>query len=218
MENLRAAIFDLDGVIVDTAKYHFLAWKRLAEELDINFTLEDNERLKGVSRMRSLEIILEIGGKIYDQDFKEKLAESKNSWYNEYIEKMDESELLEGAKEFIESLKNSGVKVALGSASKNAMLILTKLDISNYFDVIIDGTEVKNAKPDPEVFLLGAEAVGVKPENCIVFEDAEAGIEAAKRAGMMAIGIGRSNTLKDSDLQIDGLHEMDLEKFNSLFK
>ncbi|WP_432667097.1 beta-phosphoglucomutase [Wukongibacter baidiensis] len=218
MENIRAAIFDLDGVIVDTAKYHFLAWKRLAEELDINFTLEDNERLKGVSRMRSLEIILEIGGKTYDQDFKEKLAASKNTWYKEYIEKMDESELLEGAKEFIETLKNNGIKVALGSASKNAMMILTKLNILNYFDAIIDGTKVKNAKPDPEVFLLGAEAVGAKPEDCIVFEDAEAGIEAAKRAGMIAIGIGKSDTLKDSDLQIDGLHEMDLEKFNLLFK
>lgn len=216
METIKAAIFDLDGVIVDTAKYHFHAWKRLADELGIDFTIEDNERLKGVSRIKSLEIVLEIGGKTYDHETKEKLAVKKNNWYKEYIEKMDESELLEGAIEFIESLKDNGIKVVLGSASKNAMLILTKLNVLHYFDAIIDGTKVKKAKPDPEVFLLGAKAVGVKPEDCVVFEDAEAGIEAAHRAMMKVIGVGESITLGKSDLKIKGLHEMSLEKLNLL--
>lgn len=218
MENVKVAIFDLDGVIVDTAKYHYLAWKRLADELKIDFTLEDNERLKGVSRMKSLEIILEIGNRILDQEAKDALAEKKNNWYKEYIEKMDESELLKGTKELIESIKEAGVKVVLGSASKNAMLILTKVNILHYFDAVIDGTKVKNAKPDPEVFLLGAEAVGATAKDCVVFEDAEAGIEAAHRAGMIAVGVGESNTLKNSDYQVSGLYEMNLEKFNFLLE
>ncbi len=218
MESIKAAIFDLDGVIVDTAKYHYLAWKRLADELGIDFTLEDNERLKGVSRMKSLEIILEIGKQSFKSEDKEAMAEKKNKWYREYIEKMDESELLKGAKKFIEALKGADTKVVLGSASKNAMSILNKIEIIHYFDEVIDGTRVKNAKPDPEVFLLGASSVGVKPENCVVFEDAEAGIEAAHRAGMLAVGVGESETLKNSDFRVSGLDEMSLEKFNLLFK
>lgn len=218
MENVKVAIFDLDGVIVDTAKYHYLAWQRLASELGIDFTLEDNERLKGVSRMKSLEIILEIGNRTLEQEVKEKLAEKKNNWYKEYIEKMDESELLRGTRELIEGIKEAGIKVVLGSASKNAMLILTKLNIFHYFDAVIDGIKVKNAKPDPEVFLLGADAANAKPKDCIVFEDAKAGIEAAHRAGMIAIGVGESDALKNSDLRIAGLYEMNLEKFNLLFK
>lgn len=213
MRNIKAVIFDLDGVLVDTTKYHFLSWKRLADEIGIDFTLEDNERLKGVSRMRSLEIILEIGGVTFDQDVKADLAEKKNAWYREYIEKLDETELLNGSEDFLQTLKANGIKIALGSASKNAMLILTKLNILHYFDAVIDGTKVKNAKPDPEVFLLGAEAVRVNPEDCVVFEDAEAGIQAAKRAGMRVVGVGMSPALKDSDMQVVDLSEMSIENF-----
>ncbi|PAB60289.1 beta-phosphoglucomutase [Anaeromicrobium sediminis] len=216
MKNIEAIIFDLDGVIVDTAKYHFLAWQRLARELDIEFTIEDNERLKGVSRMRSLEIILEIGNKTLDEKEKEDLAFKKNEWYKEYIANMDESEILEGAKEFIELLRENNIKVVLGSASKNAKTILEKLNLIDCFHAIIDGTCVTKAKPDPQVFLQGAEAVGIDPINCIVFEDAEAGIEAAKRAGMVAIGVGEADTLKDAHIQIKGLYEMNMERLMSL--
>lgn len=207
----KAALFDLDGVIVDTAKYHYLAWKRLAKELGFDFTEKDNERLKGVSRMRSLEILLEVGGLNFSEEEKLKLAEKKNNWYVEYITKMDESEILPGAKECLIKLREKGVKISLCSASKNAQLILNNLKIKHLFDAIIDGTKTSKAKPDPEVFLLGAKELGVLPEECVVFEDAEAGIEAAKTAGMYAIGIGDKSILKKADLIIKGLYEFDID-------
>lgn len=214
MRKLKAAIFDLDGVIVDTAKYHFLAWKRLSEELGINFTIEDNERLKGVSRMRSLEIILEIGGIDLSEDVKAQLAEKKNEWYKEYINQMNESEILKGAREFILKLRERGIKTALGSASKNAKTILEKVGLSELFDVIVDGNVVSKAKPDPEVFIKAAEQLGIAPESCAVFEDAQAGIQAAKAAGMAAVGIGTKEVLKDADYIIAGLYEADVNLFN----
>lgn len=208
LQNVKGAIFDLDGVIVDTAKYHFLAWKRLANELGFDFSEIDNERLKGVSRTRSLEILLEIGGVHNSEAENLLLAEKKNDWYVEYIKKMDESEILPGAKEYINKLKANGVKIALGSASKNAPLILKNLNILGLFDAIIDGNKVSKAKPDPEVFLLGAKELNLSPEECVVFEDAEAGIEAAKRGGMKVIGIGNKDILKSADMVINGLDEL----------
>lgn len=208
MNDIKAALFDLDGVIVDTAKYHYLAWKRLAAELGFNFTKEDNEKLKGVSRRGSLKILLEIGKLSFDEDTMEKLADKKNTWYVEYISKMDESEILPGAKDFILRLRKEGVKTALGSASKNTPLILKNLGISNLFDVIVDGNMVSKTKPDPEVFLKCAELLNVKPENCIVYEDAEAGVKAAKNAGMKCIGIGRKDVLTMADAVVEGLHEI----------
>lgn len=205
LDNMKGAIFDLDGVIVDTAKYHYLAWKRLAEELGFDFTEADNERLKGVSRMRSLEILLEVGCMSFDEEDMKQLADKKNEWYVEYIKAMDESELLEGAREYLEKLREKGIKIALGSASKNAPMILDNLKISGLFDSVIDGNKVSKAKPDPEVFLLGARELGLKPEECIVFEDAEAGIEAARRAGMKTVGIGKREILKEADKVIEGL-------------
>ncbi len=216
MEKFEACIFDLDGVIVDTAKYHYLAWKRLANELGFNFSEEDNERLKGVSRMKSLEILLKIGNIKFDEEFILELAEKKNRWYREYIVKMDESEILKGALEFLESLKADGIKLALGSASKNAMTILKQIEIVSLFDAIIDGNKVSKAKPDPEVFLMGAKELEVSPEKCIVFEDAKAGIEAAKRANMYVVGIGFSDVLKGADKVISGLHEITIEDLNLL--
>lgn len=208
LEHMKGGLFDLDGVIVDTAKYHFLAWKRLAKEVGFDFTEKDNERLKGVSRMRSLEILLEIGGLSLDEAEKLRLASKKNEWYVEYISKMDKSEILPGAREYLEELRLKGVRIALGSASKNAPMILQNLEIYELFDAIIDGNRVSKAKPDPEVFLLGAKELGLEPCDCVVFEDAEAGIEAARRGGMHTVGIGKRENLKDADIVVGGLYEL----------
>jgi len=205
IREMRAAIFDLDGVIVDTAKYHYLAWKRLAKEIGFDFTETDNERLKGVSRTRSLEILLEIGSLTFDDAAKARLAEQKNSWYVDYISHMNASELLPGAAEYLQYIRANDVKIALGSASKNAPLILERIGISSLFDAIVDGNKVSKAKPDPEVFLRAAEELNTSPADCIVFEDAEAGIEAAHRAGMSAVGIGKAQLLKDAEIIIPGL-------------
>lgn len=202
--SIKACIFDLDGVIVDTAKYHFLAWKKLADELNINFTKEDNEKLKGVSRMKSLEIILDLGKLQFDAETKNKLAEKKNKWYLEYIQKLDKSEVLPGVEKFLTGLRQQGIKIALGSASKNARLILKNIQMENYFDAIIDGTKITKAKPDPEVFLASAEELHIKPEECVVFEDAEAGVQAALRGGMKAVGIGSEKILHEANKVIPG--------------
>jgi beta-phosphoglucomutase len=214
MSKIKGCIFDLDGVIVDTAKYHYLAWKRLAEELGFEFTVKDNERLKGVSRMRSLEILLEVGGLSFDDETKVKFAEKKNKWYVEYISKIDKSEILPGVEEFIKSLRQNNIKTALGSASKNSMIILKNIDMIDCFDVIIDGNKVSKAKPDPEVFLLGAKELGLRPEECVVFEDAEAGIEAAKNAGMKVIGVGSKEILKDADKVILNFKDVTIDLLN----
>jgi beta-phosphoglucomutase len=208
IREMRAAIFDLDGVIVDTAKYHYLAWKRLANEHGLDFTEADNERLKGVSRTSSLEILLEIGGLSVNEPAKQVMAAQKNGWYVEYIQHMDASEILPGAAEYLQSIRAKGVKTALGSASKNSPLILNRLGISSLFDVIVDGNKVSKAKPDPEVFLRAASELNILPASCIVFEDAEAGIEAARRAGMGSVGIGKPITLKDADMVIGGLYQL----------
>jgi len=175
IQEMRAAIFDLDGVIVDTAKYHFLAWKRLANELGFEFTETDNERLKGVSRVRSLEILLEIGGLTLDEATKTKIAAQKNGWYVDYISHMDESEILPGVVDYVKSIRAKGIKTAIGSASKNTPLILARPGIASLFDVIVDGNKVAKAKPDPEVFLRAAEELNVPPAECVIFEDAESG-------------------------------------------
>lgn len=201
---IRGCIFDLDGVIVDTAKYHYLAWKRLAEELGSSFSKKDNERLKGVSRMDSLEILLQILDLNFDEDTKLALAAKKNKWYVEYITSMKEDEILPGVMELMKKIKAAGLKSALGSVSKNAMTILDGLKLTAFFDAIIDGNKVSKAKPDPEVFLLAARELGLSPEECVVFEDAKAGIEAARRAGMRCIGVGEASNLKDADIVIPG--------------
>lgn len=208
MNNIKGALFDLDGVIVDTAKYHYLAWKRLADELGFDFTEEHNERLKGVSRMRSLEILLEVGGISCSDEEKLLMAQKKNNWYVEYIKRMDQSEILKGAREYLLKLRSEGVKIALGSASKNAPMILNNLGITDLFDSVIDGNKVSKSKPDPEVFLLGAKELGLQAADCVVYEDAEAGIEAARRAGMQTVGIGSKDILKDAGTVVSGLYEL----------
>ncbi|MDT3425099.1 beta-phosphoglucomutase [Paenibacillus forsythiae] len=217
MTEIKACLFDLDGVLVDTAKYHYIAWKELADQLGFEFTEKDNERLKGVSRSASLNILLEIGGLALDEAEKARLAESKNSRYVEYISSMDSSEILPGALAFLEDCRSQGIGTALGSASKNAMTILNNTGLTPYFDAIIDGTNTSVAKPDPEVFLLGAEALGVPPVNCVVFEDAEAGIEAARRAGMASVGIGSPETLGAASLVVPSLLEMSVARLKEAF-
>ena len=208
---VEGAIFDLDGVLVDTAKYHYLAWKRLALELGFDFTEADNERLKGVSRLRSLEILLEVGRITMSPGHKEQAAARKNAWYVEYLHTFNETALLPGAKDFLLLLRETGIRIALGSASKNAPLILERLNIAGLFDAVIDGNAVAAAKPDPEVFVRGASALGLPPERCVVFEDALAGIEAAKKGGMMVIGVGKPDLLPGADRYIACLADMMLQ-------
>lgn len=216
MNKIEACLFDLDGVIVDTAKYHFLAWKELANKLGIPFTEEDNERLKGVSRMRSLEIILEIGKKKLSDEKKEEVASMKNEIYLEFVKKMGADEILPGVKDLLKELRDQKIRIGLGSASKNAVLILNQLQIKDLFDVIIDGTKISEAKPNSEVFLSGASSLNVSPDSCIVFEDAVAGVEAAKNAGMYCVGIGNKEVLKDADKVISDFSGFNLLKLKKL--
>ncbi len=215
---IEACIFDLDGVIVKTDRYHFLAWKKLADLLGINFTEEDNERLKGVSRAESLEIILEIGKRKADQRQKAEYANMKNEWYIGYINKMTPAEILPGSISFINELKGAGILVAIGSASRNTPLILEKTGMKDLFDAVSDGNIVTRAKPDPEVFIKAANLLRADPGNCIVFEDAIAGIRAARNAGMACIGIGSPDILTEADFVISGLDKMNLEKLKSVTK
>ncbi len=212
---IKGCIFDLDGVIVDTAQYHYQAWKRLAQQVGTDLTEEQNEGLKGVSRMGSLELILEWGGITLDEAEKKRLAGVKNEWYVERITQMDQSEILEGVLPFLEDVKAAGCKIALGSASKNAGTIIDILKIRHYFDSIIDGNKTTRTKPDPQVFELAAEELGLTAKDCIVFEDAEKGIEAALKGGFYAVGIGKPEVLEQAALVIPNFIGKDL---NSILK
>ncbi len=200
-------IFDLDGVIVDTAKYHYLAWKKITEELGIVFDEEFNERLKGVSRARCLELLTEHSDIVLSDEEKHRILEKKNAYYLDYIAQLNQADLLPGVMKLLEKCKGEHINICLGSASKNANYILDKLDIKHYFDVIVDGNQVTKAKPDPEVFCRASEAMRVSSEDCIVFEDSIAGIIAAKNAGMYAVGIGCKDTLTDADIVFKDLSE-----------
>ncbi|WP_343690394.1 beta-phosphoglucomutase [Chitinophaga sp.] len=216
MDRIDACIFDLDGVIVDTAKYHYKAWKRLANELGFDFTEEQNELLKGLSRTRSLEIILEIGKVQLSAEEQGVMAARKNEWYVDMIRHMQPDEVLPGARAFLESLRQAGIKTALGSASKNAGTILDKVGLAALFDVVVDGNSVTASKPDPEVFLKGAAGLHADPAYCVVFEDAVAGIQAAKAGGMKAVGIGDAAVLNAADMIVSGLGEMNLQRLKNL--
>jgi len=204
MPTVQACLFDLDGVIVDTAKYHYLAWRQLANQLGFDLTLQQNELLKGISRMESLEIVLEIGGVKLDEEEKLKLAAEKNVRYLELCKQITPDDALRGVRDFLDELRANAIKVGLGSASKNAGIILTNLDMLSYFDTIVDGNRVTKGKPDPQVFLMGAEDLAVSPEFCIVFEDAVAGIQSAKAAGMIGVGIGEASILTEADYVMPG--------------
>lgn len=212
MTMIKGCIFDLDGVIVDTAKYHFQAWRQLANELGFDFTEAENEKLKGVSRVESLKLILSWGGVEKSPEEQAELAARKNEWYVELISNMTPAEILPGVKEFLDELKHRGIKIALGSASKNAPAILEQIQLTSYFDAIIDGTKTTRSKPDPQVFQLGAEALELQPSEAVVFEDAEKGIEAALNGGFWAVGVGDPANLGKAHLVIPGFQHFNFDK------
>lgn len=214
----KGFIFDLDGVIVDTAKYHYLAWKKLANELGFEFTQEQNELFKGVSRKRCLEILLDIGNIEATQEQFDTWMIEKNLDYLEFIKNMDESEILPDVPKVLEFLKERNIPIALGSASKNAQPILEKVGLLPYFDAIVDGNNVTKAKPDPEVFLLAAKNLGVNPKDCVVFEDAVAGIQAANAAQMTSIGIGDKEILSEAKFNFTDFTEINIDFIKELIK
>lgn len=213
---MKAFIFDLDGVIVDTAKYHYLAWKRLANELGFDFSEEQNEQLKGVSRVRSLEILLEIGDIQLSDERKAGLLKEKNKQYLDYISRMKDNEILPGIKNLLLYLKEINIQFALGSASKNARLILRILNLYDLFDTIVDGNDVSIAKPDPEVFLIAAKQLNKNPGECIVVEDAIAGIQAANAAQMTSVGIGDSKILFEANYTLKSTNELTINFIEKL--
>lgn len=214
---IKAVIFDLDGVLVTTDELHYMAWQALAKELGINnFTKDDNIRQRGVSRMASLEVVLEKTNKKYSNVEKELFAEKKNNIYVKSLESLTENDLLPGVVEFIGFLKKNNIKTAIGSASKNTPLILEKTKIADKFDAISCGLDTTKSKPDPEVFLIAAKKLGVKPENCLVVEDSDAGIVAAKAGGMYALAVGAAVNNDKADYHAISLDKWDY-KNNWLF-
>ena len=212
----KGFIFDLDGVIVDTAKYHFLAWQNLANSLGISFSEAQNEQLKGVSRVQSLEKILAWGNKTISEKEFTRLMTEKNEEYLEYISKMDASEILPDVPRVLNYLLANHQGIALGSASKNARVILEKVKLHEKFHTIVDGTNVSKAKPDPEVFLVGAQELGIAPEHCIVFEDSVAGVQAANVANMISIGIGDKKVLHEANYIFKDFTQITEEFINKL--
>jgi len=206
---IRGFLFDLDGVLVDTAKFHFLAWQRLAGELGIAFGHPENEQLKGVSRRASLEKILAWGGQTLPEAEMEHWMTTKNAWYLEHATSMTSADVLPGAAEFLRNARQAGYLIALGSASKNALPILEKVGLVNFFDATVDGNDVTASKPDPSVFLEGARKLNLQPHECVVVEDAAAGIEAALRAGMLALGLGTPEALPQAHRVLPDLQGQD---------
>ncbi len=213
---IKAVIFDLDGVIIDTAHYHYIAWKRLASEFAVTLTPAHNELLKGVSRMRSLDIILSLGNIEMSVEQREQLADKKNNWFVEYIESIRPEEIFPGVVDLIKNLKAKNIKVGLASSSKNAPRVIELLGIASEFDTIIDGTMIVHTKPDPEIFLLAAHKLGIKPSECLVFEDAEAGVEAALAAGMKCVGVGSPDQLGKAELVIKNTGDFSVDLVDSM--
>lgn len=211
-------IFDLDGVIVDTAHFHFKAWKKTADELGFNLTEELNEKLKGVSRIASLQKILEWANVSISQEQFDKMTYEKNEDYLSYVRKMTKDDILPGVYDFINNLKNNGYPIGLGSASKNAMHILERVELLKLFDAIVDGNSVTKAKPHPEVFLNAAKLLGLNPKDCVVFEDSEAGIQAANIANMTSIGIGNPFILFEADFCFKDFTEINTDLLSKLIK
>ncbi|MEW9049979.1 MAG: beta-phosphoglucomutase [Neobacillus sp.] len=209
---ISAVIFDLDGVIVSTDEYHYQAWKQISDQEGIDFNSEINERLRGVSRMESLEIILSRSDKSYSENEKLDLADRKNEIYRELLNKLSPNDILPGVINLLLTLKARDIKVAIGSSSKNTPFILEKIGIAANFDAVADGNDIKNSKPDPEVFLLAAERLGVKPEKCIVVEDAEAGVEAAIAAGMKVVGVGTASNCSNAHIRLQDLTTINIEE------
>ena len=214
---IKGFLFDLDGVIVDTAVFHFQAWRRCAQKLGGDFTEAQNEELKGVSRVDSLKKIIEWTGASVTADEFEALMVEKNEWYLELVQELSAADGLPGAVAFLNHAHAQGIKIALGSASKNAPMILDKMGLTPLFDAIIDGNNVINGKPHPEVFLKGAAALGLNPEECVVFEDSIAGVQAAKTGGMSCVGIGTPETLEGADVHFTALGDTTPEELVARF-
>jgi len=214
---IKGFLFDLDGVIVDTAVFHFQAWRRCAQKLGGDFTEAQNEELKGVNRVDSLKKIIEWTGASVTADEFEALMVEKNEWYLELVQELSAADGLPGAVAFLQHAHAQGIKIALGSASKNAPMILDKMGLTPLFDAIIDGNNVINGKPHPEVFLKGAAALGLNPEECVVFEDSIAGVQAAKTGGMSCVGIGTPETLEGADVHFTALGDTTPEELVARF-
>jgi len=213
---ISACLFDMDGVIVDTARFHFRAWHRLADSLGIVFTEEQNEQLKGVSRIDSLERILSWGNLVLPNNKKIELMNLKNKWFLEYVDQVNPGDILPGVREFLDELERSAIRIGLGSSSRNSMLILEKLGIVSLFSTIIDGTRIHFSKPNPEVFLKGAKELDLPPAECVVFEDAISGVEAARAGGFRCIGIGDPAVLGAADAVVPDLNRMTVAGMKAL--
>ncbi len=213
MSKIKGLLFDLDGVLVTTEHNHFVAWKRTADALGIPFTEKENEELKGVSRIDSLKKILEMGNVVIGEDEFESLLQSKNQFYLDSIQSLNQNDLLPGVLDLLTNAKSQGIKLGVGSSSKNAKIILQLLQIEEMFDVIVDGNGVKDPKPHPEVFLNGAKALGLEPSECLVFEDASSGIAAAKAGGFKAIGVGNEAIKNLADEYYDDLTKFSLNVY-----
>lgn len=207
---IKAVIFDLDGVIVSTDECHYKAWKKMADEEGIYFDKEINNRLRGVSRMASLDIILERAEKNYTAEEKAEMAERKNNYYKEFIKKLTPADILPGVMDSLEELKQKGIKIAIGSSSKNTPIILKQIGLDGYFDAVSDGNNISRSKPDPEVFIKAAEMLGISPDYCMIVEDADSGIEAGKRAGMATLSV---NGAKGADFETKDLSVSTVAKF-----
>ncbi|SNR95029.1 beta-phosphoglucomutase [Anaerovirgula multivorans] len=216
-KKLKAVIFDLDGVLTDTASYHYKGWKRLADELNIPFDEKANENLKGIDRMGSLNKILESSKCIYSYEEKLALCDKKNRYYQEYIKGITEKDLLIGVNKVLIDLKEKEIKIGLASVSKNAFSVVEKLMIVDYFDYIADANKILKGKPDPEIFMTCAEGLGVKIEECLGIEDAAAGVTAIKRAGMIAVGIGNKGILQEADVVLESLEAFDINEMIERF-
>ena len=214
---MKAFIFDLDGVLVDTARHHFLAWSEVCKALHIPFSEKENEKLKGIDRRSSLKIILKLGNVTLNEEDFEFWLKKKNDIYTDMIENLNRNDVFEGVIPLFEALKKRNIKIGLGSASKNAKIILKKLEIANYFDAIVDGHMTTLGKPDPQVFLLNADKMGVSVEKCTVFEDAEAGVDAAITANMKVVGIGSDPSIKHADIVFNSIDSVDLDKVLALY-
>lgn len=209
--SIKAVIFDLDGVIVSTDDYHYRAWKKISDEEGIYFDRKINERLRGVSRMESLEIILEKANRVYSQEEKNSFVERKNSLYRNLLEELTPSDILPGVMKVLETLKKNDIKVAIGSSSKNTEFILSKIGLHEYFDAISDGTQIKNSKPDPEVFLLAANKLCIEPKECLVVEDANAGVEAGLAGEMKVLAVGYASSNEKANLRMESLEQFKYE-------
>jgi beta-phosphoglucomutase len=211
MHKIKSVIFDLDGVIVSTDEFHYHAWKQIADAEGIPFDRNDNERLRGVSRMESLEILLERASRSYSEEEKNTMAEQKNAIYRDSLKNLTPGDILPGVQQMLATLRDKGIKVAIGSSSKNARPILAAIGLDDFFDAVVDGTNITQSKPDPEVFVLAGKSVGVCPEQCLVVEDAHAGVEAGLAAGMSVLAVGSAFTHPGAHFKVRDLSEIRIQ-------